>query len=129
MKVLFGTLLAASIALLQNVFGTLLVAFITLQAPPANAESLLCNGHSASEGDTKLSVAYKCGQPLLKDTYCAPVYVAPSIRPVPEPFAGAVVPCQPVEAWLYDRGPGNLAATVRFRDGIVQSITYGRSPQ
>lgn len=111
-------------------FGALcFAAFASLLAPSAKAESLQCNGHIASEGDSRLSVAYKCGQPLLKDTYCAPVYVAPSPRPVPEPFVSAVVPCQPIEAWLYDRGPGNLTATVRFREGVVQSITYGRSPQ
>jgi hypothetical protein len=34
-----------------------------------------------------------------------------------------------IEEWLYDRGPGNLLATVRFRYGVVQSITYGRSPR
>jgi hypothetical protein len=39
------------------------------------------------------------------------------------------VPCLPVEEWVYDRGPGNLVATVRFRSGIVHSIVYGRSPQ
>ena len=30
-----------------------------------------------------------------------------------------------IEEWLYDRGPGNLMATVRFRGGVVQSIRYG----
>ena len=30
---------------------------------------------------------------------------------------------------VYDRGPGNLVATVRFRSGVVQSITYGRQPR
>ena len=96
---------------------------------PAAAESLRCNGSIASEGDSRLSVLYKCGQPLLKDNYCAPVYYAQTLQPVAEPFASAFVPCQPVEAWLYDRGPGNLMATVRFRSGTVQSITYGRAPE
>jgi len=44
---------------------------------------------------------------------------------VPEPFASTVIPCLVVDEWLYDRGPGNLVATVRFRAGIVRSITYG----
>jgi len=48
---------------------------------------------------------------------------------VPEPFASVLVPCQQVEEWLYDRGPGNLMATVRFRFGRVQSIVYGRVPR
>jgi hypothetical protein len=106
-----------------------LVAVLGLGGPAANAESLRCNGHSAGEGDSRLSVLYKCGQPLLKDSYCAPVYYVSTLYPVPEPIASIVVPCQPVEEWLYDRGPGNLMATVRFRSGIVQSIHYGREPQ
>jgi hypothetical protein len=39
------------------------------------------------------------------------------------------VPCQQIEEWLYERGPGQLTATVRFRAGVVQSIRYGRDPQ
>lgn len=96
---------------------------------PAHAESLRCNGASAAEGDSRLSVLYKCGQPVLADSFCAPVYYPGSLYPVPAALVGAYVPCQPVEEWLYDRGPGNLMATVRFRDGKVQSIRYGRLPE
>lgn len=96
--------------------------------PQAHAESLRCFGASASEGDSKLSVLYKCGQPVLADVYCAPVYLPGSLYPVPPVIAGTYVPCQLVEEWLYERGPGNLMAIVRFRDGKVQSIRYGRLP-
>lgn len=96
--------------------------------PCAHAESLRCNGASTSEGDSKLSVLYKCGQPVLADSFCAPIYYSGTLQPVPAPLAGLVVPCQLVEEWLYDRGQGNLMATVRFRDGRVQSIRYGRLP-
>jgi hypothetical protein len=106
-----------------------LVVLLGLHAPIANAESLRCNGYSAAEGDSKLSVLFKCGQPLLKDEFCAPVYYPLSPAPVPEPFASAAIPCQLVEEWLYDRGPGNLLVTVRFRSGVVQSIRYASSPQ
>ena len=106
-----------------------LVVFSALQASPASAESLRCNGYSASEGDSKISVLYKCGQPLLKDNYCSPVYYSQTLQPVPEPFASAYVPCQQIEEWLYERGPGQLVAIVRFRAGVVQSIRYGRDPQ
>ena len=95
----------------------------------ASAESLRCNGQSASEGDSRVSVLYKCGQPLLKDSFCAPVYYSQTSNPVPEPYASAFVPCQPVEEWLYERGAGELTATVRFRAGVVQSIRYGRAAQ
>ena len=105
------------------------LAALALFALPAHAESLRCTGGIAAEGDSRLSVFYKCGQPLLRDDYCAPVYGPGALYPVPEPFASAVVPCQPMEEWLYDRGTGNLLATVRFRSGVVQSITYGRTPR
>lgn len=102
---------------------------IALASTTARAESLRCDGNSVSEGDSRLSLQYKCGPPLLADTYCAPVFYAPTFQPVPEPFASIVVPCQLVEEWLYDRGQGNLMATVRIRSGVVQSIRYGRLPK
>lgn len=97
--------------------------------PPAHAESLRCNGQIAEVGDSRLSVLYKCGPPLLKDSYCAPVYQYPSLQLVPPPFANTAVPCLYVDEWLYDRGPGNLMATVRFQSGFVRSIRYGQTPQ
>jgi hypothetical protein len=93
------------------------------------AESLRCSGGSAAEGDSRVSVLYKCGQPLLADSRCAPVVYGPALQPVPEAVLGWAVPCQPVEEWVYDRGPGHLVATVRIRAGVVQSIRYGRVPQ
>jgi hypothetical protein len=97
----------------------------------AHAESLRCSGGTAGEGDSRLSVVYKCGQPMLKESFCAPVFYSQNqnLYLVPEPFASAYLPCQQTEEWLYDRGPGNLLATVRIRSGVVQSITYGRQPR
>jgi Protein of unknown function (DUF2845) len=96
---------------------------------PAQAESLRCAGGIAAEGDSRLSVIYKCGQPVLRDSYCAPVYLNGNPNPVPEPFASALAPCLLTEELLYDRGEGNLMATVRIRSGVIQSITYGRTPR
>jgi hypothetical protein len=100
-----------------------------LPAGPVQAETLRCSGGSAAEGDSRVAVLYKCGQPLLKDSFCAPVYYGPDALLVPEPWASRVVPCQQIDEWLYDRGPGNMAATLRFRGGVLQSIRYGRSPK
>lgn len=105
------------------------ITLATTFAPPSQAETLRCGGGSASEGDSRVSVLYKCGQPMLKDSSCAPLYHGPDLQPVPEPWASTVLPCQPIEEWLYDRGPGNMAATLRFRAGVLQSIRYGRSPR
>jgi len=105
------------------------IALVALQGLPVNAEVLRCNGHFAQEGDSRLSVLYKCGQPLLADRYCAPAYYSGTLQQVPEPLASIYVPCQQTEEWLYDRGPGSLMATVRIRYGVVQSITYGHAPR
>lgn len=111
----------------MHVILRLAFALCAAAALPAQAESLRCEGAIASEGDSKLSVLYKCGQPLLADSYCAPVYYPGAVYPAPPGLTG--VPCQLVEEWLYQRGSGNLLATVRFRDGKVYSIRYGRMPE
>ena len=105
-----------------------LVAATLLAGMPwlACAESLRCAGGIVAEGDSRISVIYKCGPPLLADSYCSPAYSPGSIYPVPEPFASTVVPCLRIEAWLYERGPGELVATVYLRSGVVQSIAYGQ---
>lgn len=103
--------------------------WLACAAAPAQAESLRCAGGIAAEGDSKLSLMAKCGPPVLSDTYCAAVYYGASPYPVPEPYARQVVPCLPTEEWLYDRGHGNLWATVRLRSGKVLSITYGHTPR
>ena len=95
----------------------------------AAAESLRCDKGIVAEGDTRLSVIYKCGEPKLVDSFCAPVYYGGTLQIVPSPFAEAYVPCQAIQEWLYERGPGELVVTVRMRWGIVQSIKYGRDPQ
>jgi hypothetical protein len=108
-----------------------LVGWLLAGSPAwAAAESLRCDGGSVAEGDSRLSVTYKCGQPLLKDSSCAPLVVREQQRwqAVPDAWIGRAVPCQVVEDWLYERGPGNLMATVRLRDGVVLSIRYGRTP-
>ena len=106
----------------------LALAVLALFAP-AHAESLRCNDHIVEIGDSRLAVRYHCGQPLLTDSYCAPVYYYPGLQPVPEPYASSAVPCQQIDEWLYDRGPGSLVATLRFRAGVLLSIRYGaRAP-
>lgn len=95
----------------------------------AHAESLRCHGDIVSEGDTRLTVLRRCGQPALKDARCAPVFVAGRLQPLPDHLAALVAPCVSIEDWLYERGPGFLPATVRFRGGVVQAIFYGNESQ
>ncbi len=109
------------------------IAAAALAAPCfAQAESLRCSGGTVSEGESRVSVAYKCGSPLLQDSYCKPIEYLPA-APVQRSRAGLVVAplptCEQVDEWLYDRGPGNLMAKVRFRSAKVESIDYGRFPR
>jgi hypothetical protein len=111
------------------------VAVLGTSAAPARAESLRCNGHSAEVGDSRVSLLFKCGEPVVRDSFCAPLFVnaapAPGAvpQPLPAPLAQAVAGCVVVDEWLYDRGPGHLMATVRLQSGVIQSIRYARSPR
>jgi hypothetical protein len=91
----------------------------------AAAESLRCGGVTLSEGDSKLAVLRACGEPALKDAYCKPVTVIVPGYPGRTTILHGL-PCQPVDEWLYDRGPGNLTVTLRFEFGRLQSIRYGQ---
>jgi hypothetical protein len=100
---------------------------LALAAATAHGESLRCNGQIASPGDSKLSVLRKCGEPMLRDSFCKRVEVVAPVAPVvPYPYvvAAPVIACEPVDEWLYDRGEGNLLATVRFQRGVVDDIRY-----
>jgi hypothetical protein len=99
-----------------------------IAACAARAESLRCAAGIVAEGDSRLSLVYKCGEPTLQQSFCATVYYSTTGYPVPDYLAPLVAPCVLVEEWLYDRGPGNMMATVHIRSGRVESITYGRSP-
>ena len=119
----------------SHAIGALLIGVATLSGRPAQAETLRCNGQFAEVGDSRVALLYKCGEPTLRDSFCAPVYQVGAQRPgawpqpLPAPIAQAILPCVAVDEWLYDRGPGNLVATVRLQSGVIQSIRYARSPR
>lgn len=114
--------------MLTSVRHVLALALVVL-SPSAQSEVLRCVAGTATEGDSRLSVAFKCGQPLLADSFCTPVYFGGPLQSLAMPFAQSHFACQQTDEWVYDRGPGNFMATVRFRAGVVQSIVYGRAPR
>ena len=102
-----------------------LPVLIALSAGQVWAQSLSCSEGNVREGDGKVWLLRYCGQPTVWDSYCARVV----LPPVPAPN-GRGEPYQPVscvttEEWLYDRGPGNLVAVVRIREGRIVSIRFG----
>jgi len=102
---------------------------VLLMSPSARGESLRCNGQIASVGDSRLSVLQKCGEPAMRDSFCKPVEVLTPWSVYPVIVPPQLAPCELIDEWLYDRGQGNLYATVRFQRGVVDSIRYeGRPP-
>ncbi len=105
----------------------LLVAVMLLLSGPVHADALRCSGGTVEEGDTRASLLQKCGLPQLQDSFCAPVFQNKAL--VPAPLTSNAASCEQIDDWIYDRGQGRLAATVRIRAGAVQSIRIQRQPR
>ena len=99
---------------------------ITLATFNAQAESLRCNGELALIGDSKGSIFGKCGEPMMKDSFCKPVEVS---RIVPcsdgKGTTVNVVPCESVDEWTYNPGSGQFYTTLQFERGTLKSMMFG----
>ena len=89
------------------------------------AQSFRCKNDLANVGDSKASVAQKCGEPVYKDAFCKPA----SEVTTPKPAAGGtvinVLPCETVDEWTFNPGYGQFMTTLRFESGKLVSIKYG----
>ena len=94
------------------------VAFVAWAAAfscctPAHAQgSLRCDGDLAQIRDSKAVMLQKCGEPFFTESFC---------KPTDQIF----LPCQLVEEWAYNPGPGQFITILRFEAGLVRSIRYG----
>jgi hypothetical protein len=96
-------------------------------APPARADgSIRCEGGIVSEGDARIDLLGKCGEPALLErrvesrTAAAGTRAAGALRSV-----GAVV-----EEWTYDFGPRSFVQVVTLVNGRVRSVerlSYGHA--
>ena len=96
----------------------------------ASAQSLRCKGDLAQIGNSKSTILQKCGEPVMKDSFC---------KPVQETVAGAPVvsgnntnvtnitvnSCVQVEEWTYNPGYGQFMTMLLFEGGSLKSIRYG----
>ena len=91
----------------------------------AAAQSFRCKNDLVSVGDGKSTVQIKCGQPVLKDSFCRAL--DPSRLPVATPGSAVavVVPCDSVEEWTYNPGYGQFWTTLQFESGALKAIKYG----
>ncbi|RVU34411.1 DUF2845 domain-containing protein [Rheinheimera riviphila] len=83
-------------------------------ATQAVAEGLRCNSDIVNTGDAKASVLQKCGEPMLKDSFCNPTTVVNDGNE-----------CEKIETWTYNPGSGKFLTTLKFSQGKIIAIEYG----
>ena len=90
------------------------------------AESLRCNGDLALIGDSKGSIFGKCGEPILKDSFCKPVEVS-TVVPCSDGKSTTLIvtTCETVEQWTYNPGSGQFYTTLQFERGTLKSMKFG----
>jgi hypothetical protein len=113
------------------IFAFLASSFLT----GASAQSLRCKGDLAQIGNSKGTILQKCGEPVMKDTFCKPTQETVSSSTVVTPnTAGSTAStttnvtvnnCQQVEEWTYNPGYGQFMTMLLFEGGSLKSIRYG----
>lgn len=100
-------------------------ALVLLSLPAGAQTSFRCKGDLVSVGDSQASALLKCGEPVVKGSFCkAPVPQTAE----PTPRSGTVVvpsACETVDEWTYNPGYGQLMTTLRFESGQLVAIRYG----
>ena len=92
----------------------------------ASAQSLRCKGDFAEIGNSKGTILQKCGEPVLKDSFCKSAQQ--SISNAPAAAAGASVTinqCVNVDEWTYNPGYGQFMTMLQFEAGELKRISYG----
>lgn len=90
----------------------------------AHADSLRCKDELVLIGDSKGSIFGKCGEPMLKDSFCKP---SETVTPCPDGKGGNVTvapPCETLDEWTYNPGSGQFYTTLQFERGTLKSIKY-----
>lgn len=97
-----------------------------LASPAAEAQtSFRCRNDLVNVGDSQASALLKCGEPVVKGTFCRPL---PATRTEPAPQGGTtvVIPtCENIDEWTYNPGYGQFMTTLQFAGGRLVGIQYG----
>lgn len=89
------------------------------------AQSFRCKNDLANVGDSKASVAQKCGEPVYKDAFCKPASEYPVSNQTSAGTVINVLPCETVDEWTFNPGYGQFMTTLRFESSKLVSIKYG----
>ncbi|HEY8940505.1 MAG TPA: DUF2845 domain-containing protein [Cellvibrio sp.] len=107
------------------------VALITVSfSGVTHASSLRCGSKLANVGDTKAEIIEKCGEPIMTDTFCAPLVAANQVQGIQNGDNNiqnniAIAACENVEIWTYNPGSGKFMTNLYFSRGQLQTIRYG----
>lgn len=93
---------------------TIFAGATLLFSTQAAAEGLRCNNNIVNTGDSKAAVLQKCGEPILKDSFCKSTTVANDVNE-----------CEKIETWTYNPGSGKFMTTLKFAQGTIIGIEYG----
>lgn len=96
----------------------------------AETRSFRCKNDLVNLGDNKASALLKCGEPIVKDSFCKPPSAPGTFEAIAAPKRPHVTivtggACETVDAWTYNPGRGQFLTTLRFESGQLASITYG----
>lgn len=91
----------------------LISAIIILASFSTAAETLNCKNDFVNVGDSKASVLLKCGEPVIKDSYCLSNSDPNNTE------------CISIETWTYNPGSGQFLTTLKFSEGKIIEIEYG----
>ncbi|GGY70047.1 hypothetical protein GCM10011613_13050 [Cellvibrio zantedeschiae] len=98
------------------------VCFALLLSHVVKAESLRCNGDIVEVGDAKVDVYRKCGEPVLKDSYCerTPIKIKQS-----NGNYDLIERCENIDVWTYNPGKGQFWTNLYFSQGRLREMRYG----
>jgi len=97
-----------------------------LFAGGASAQSFRCGNDLVSVGAARAAVLQKCGEPVVRDTFCKPVEIVTTTSSRQHPSSVVrVTSCENVDEWTYNPGYGQFMTTLRFEQGRLAAISYG----
>ena len=106
-------------------FAALALQAFAAPAALAQTATMRCKNDLAKSGDGKAAVLQKCGEPLLKDSFCKPAEQLVQPAAPQASLSVNVLPCERVDEWTYNPGRGQFMTILRFESGALTSIKYG----
>ena len=106
----------------MKVIGVFTIFTAMLLSLSVHAESLRCKGDIVEVGDAKIDVYRKCGEPVLKDSYCERIPI--KIKQIDGSYT-IVEQCHNVDVWTYNPGKGQFWTNLYFSEGRLREMRYG----